>query len=133
MPVAAECIDALVSSLTREEQNTDSEGSSEGESEIFHEPGFDLEDSDGFSTSCQDDEVAERHMVLTTDINEETEVLNKGQRRKLLDTVYKIVESAKEELTERIPKGSSRPLRPIRRMSVLLKVIEIFTWSYMIL
>ena len=46
--------------------------------------------------NCEEDEVAERHMVLTAGVNEETEVLNKGQRRRLLDAVHKIAESTKE-------------------------------------
>ena len=124
---------ALVSGKALEEQSTDSEGSiSEAESETSHEPGLDLEESDGSSTSREEDEVAERHMVLTAGVNEETEVLNKGQRRRLLDAVHKIAESAKEELAERVPKGPPKPSRPIRRMCGLLKVIEIFTWSCML-
>ena len=91
---------ALVSGETLEEQSTDSEGSiSEAESETSHKLGFDLEEGNGSSTdstSCEEDEVAERHMVLTAGVNEETEVLNKGQRHRLLDAVHKIAEPTKE-------------------------------------
>lgn len=105
----------------------DSEGSlSEGESESSHDAGW---EGDSESTSESESEVEDRHEVMTAETGGGTDVLAKGQRRRLLDAVHKVLESIRTEVDER---KSERIPRPLKRPSGKLKVLEIFTWTCML-
>ena len=118
---------ALVEGTMPTSESSDSEGSlSEAETETSHDAWNEPESE----SSTSEDEEWERHEVMTsTVIADETEVLNKGQRRRLLDAVHKISEAAKDEVEERTQPRRSRRLKLDRPLGTLLRVIEIFTWS----
>ena len=81
------------------------------------------------STSESASEVEDRHEVLTAESGGGTDVLGKGQRRRLLDAVRKVLEAIRTEVDE---KKVERIPRPPKRPSGKFKVLEIFTWSCML-
>ena len=105
----------------------DSTGSiSEGESETTHATSLDIS-----SMSETEEELEERHQVLTADLDGDEEQLNKGQRRRLLAATKQIAESAKQE-TEGKGDHQSYVVKKIpRNMPILWKILEVFTWSCM--
>lgn len=121
---------ALVEGAMPTSESSDSEGSlSEAETETSHDAVNEAESE----SSTSEDEEWERHEVMTaTIIAEETEVLNKGQRRRLLDAVHKISEAANDEVEARKQQRQSRKSKLARPLGPLLRVIEVFTWSCML-
>ena len=77
-----------------QESDDDSLGSvSTGESETSHE---DQDGSQEVSSSSEtEDEMAERHLALMAEVDGVEEVLNKGQRRRLLAAAKTIQEGAR--------------------------------------
>ena len=105
----------------------DSTGSiSEGESETTHATSLDIS-----SMSETDEELEERHQVLTADLDGDEEQLNKGQRRRLLAATKQIAESAKQETEEKGDHQSYVVKKIPRNMPILWKILEVFTWSCM--
>ena len=123
-----ECFRAVnVPGNPTEEAETDdgSLGSiSEGESETSHDDGLLTESS----TSETEEEVMERHEVLTGDVQADEEILKKGERRRLLAAAKMIGDSAKNEVDERFPPKPKVPRPRLRPW----KILEIFTWSCML-
>ena len=107
--------------LAAPEDESASDGSiSEGESETSHEDGPD-EPSDGETDSEGSQEEAN---VLGADLPGDTEILNKGQRRRLLDAVQKVSEVAEKEAHKKIPREKMSRRRPGP-----WRILEIFTWT----
>ena len=119
--------------ITREEteETSDSEGSiSEGVSESSHDEGWSGESDSSTETdsSKELDDEEDRHEILAAGVGEGADTLNKGQKRRLLDAVNQVIESAEVEIekqqTQRIPRAPGPPRK--------LRVLEIFTWSCML-
>ena len=76
-----------------------SEGSiSGGESETSHSEGQPMETE---SSTSSDESVEMDHEAMMSEAPGTTETLNKGQRRRVLDAVQKVAESAQEEIQAR--------------------------------
>ena len=113
-----------------QESDDESLGSvSTGESETSHE---DLDGSYQDSSSSEtEDEMAERHLTLMAEVDGDEEVLNKGQRRRLLAAAKTIQEGARAETLEH----ESYVVKKVPRTPSLrqrFKILEIFTWSCMV-
>ena len=113
-----------------QESDDDSLGSiSTGESETSHE-GQDDGSCEGSSSSETEDEMAERHLTLMAEVEGDEEVLNKGQRRRLLAAAKTIQEGARAETLEHesyVVKEVPRTPRTSR-----FRILEVFTWSCMV-
>ncbi|CAK9114738.1 unnamed protein product [Durusdinium trenchii] len=100
------------------------EGSiSEGESETSHDPDYQDEDS---TTSNETEAEEEFHEILTSGCAGETEILSKGQRRRILAAAKGISEAAMAEAERR---SCPEKVPRIRRLRTGYKILEIFTWS----
>ena len=113
-----------------QESDDDSLGSvSTGESETSHE---DQGGSQGVSSSSEtEDEMAERHLALMAEVDGDEEVLNKGQRRRLLAAAKTIQEGARAETLEH----EAYVVKPVPRTpgsKQRFRILEIFTWSCMV-
>ena len=117
--------------ITREdtEETSDSEGSiSEGVSESSHDEGWSGESDSSTETdsSKELEDEEDRHEILAAGVGEGADTLNKGQKRRLLDAVNQVIESAEieKQQTQGIPRAPGPPRK--------LRVLEIFTWSCML-
>ena len=100
------------------------EGSiSEGESETSHDPDHQDEDS---TTSNETEAEEEFHEILTSGCAGETEILSKGQRRRILAAAKGISEAATAEAERR---SCPEKVPRVRRLRTGYKILEIFTWS----
>ena len=107
-----------------QETEEPSDGSfSEAESETSHDSGPE-EQSSATESSDEERDYAE---VLTTDVPGDSEVLNKGQRRRLLDAVQKISDAAETEVEDR-----KKTKVKLTRTPGPWRLIEIFTWTCML-
>ena len=103
-----------------------SEGSiSGGESETSHSEGQPMETE---SSTSSDESVEMDHEAMMSEAPGTTETLNKGQRRRVLDAVQKVAESAQDEIQARRQSRSKVP----KRLPGPWRIIEIFTWSCML-
>ena len=113
-----------------QESDDDSLGSiSTGESETSHE-GQDDGSCEGSSSSETEDEMAERHLTLMAEVEGDEEVLNKGQRRRLLAAAKTIQEGARAETLEHESYVVKEVLRTPRTSR--FRILEVFTWSCMV-
>ena len=106
-----------------------SDGSiSERESETSHEAGLPmaLESSDEESTETEEEET--RDEVFIAGSAGDTEILTKGQKRRLLAATKNISEAVDIEQNQRQEKEVPR----IRRLKTGFKILELFTWSCML-
>ena len=99
--------EALVALAAPEDESASDGSISDGESETSHEDGPD-EPSDGETDSEES----------------RTEILNKGQRRRLLDAVQKATEAAEAEIKQKVPREKASRRRPGP-----WRILEIFTWT----
>ena len=97
------------------------EGSiSEGESETSHDPDYQDEDS---TTSNETEAEEEFHEILTSGCAGETEILSKGQRRRILAAAKGISEAATAEAERR---SCPEKVPRIRRLRTGYKILEIY-------
>ena len=128
---AISCLDfipqeALINVAAPPREDEPSDGSfSEGESETSHGSGPDVQSTESESS----DEERDYSEILASDLPGETEILNKGQRRRLLDATQKVSDAAETEATTRKSRRSSvaAPRKPGP-----WRLVEIFTWTCML-
>lgn len=118
--------ESLLTYLGRDKDAEDSTGSiSEGESETTHDTDVEIS-----SMSETEEEIEERHQVLTADLDGDEEQLNKGQRRRLLAATKQIAEATTRE--DEDDRHRSYVVKKVpRSMPIMWKILEVFTWSCM--
>ena len=80
------------------------------------------------SSTSSDESVEMDHEAMMSEVPGATETLNKGQRRRILDAVQKVAESAQEEVRAQRQSRSKIP----KRLPGPWRIIEVFTWSCML-
>ena len=111
-------------------EHSDMGSISEGESETSHETLMDS--SDRSETDEEEQDMMERHEILQADIGDE-EVLNKGQRRRLLAASKIIQDAAAGEAADERKVYMARNGSANKSASrSTWKILEVFTWSCMI-
>ena len=100
---------------------------SEPVSESSHE-GDVSEDTDTDS----EEEALERHQVLTAEVSGYEEILNKGQRRRILAAARQIEEASRNEGLVEQAHAARRREKVSRPLRGIWKIVEIFTWTCMI-
>lgn len=110
-------------------EHSDMGSISEGETETSHET---LMSSDRSETDEEELEMMERHEILQADVGDE-EVLNKGQRRRLLAATKVIQDAAAGEVEgeKKVFMARNGGKNPAAARTSW-KILEVFTWTCMI-